>query len=346
MTIQNQRPGVYSSYDISSMYATPLSTKFAAVVAKSSGGETMKLYSYKSYKEACEFFSPDGDGVFMRSIIATLFESGVREVLAVPVGDSYGDAFNLLETTENVGAIITDASEDDDLAALKSRVQKNSEIQRECLGFCGIDVPEVATLAAQKLNCERIVLVCPKVFSRISGACSSVIAAAAFAGKILAAGDAAANFNGEAYPQLTLPDALPESQIQSLLEAGVTVFESVGGSVECIRALTTRTKTGGVPDRSMAGVNTVLIIDEVMAAVRAALKIQLRGGRISGSPIESIRSQIVVTLAQKQSDGLLMSFATPHCYPSSTDPSVLIVELSFAVAHVVSQIHVTTHIQV
>lgn len=336
-------------YDITSMYTAPLSLKYAAVVAKAAGGEVGGTYRLKSYSDACETFLPDTDGVFMRSILAVLFEIGVSEVLAIPSGptkDDYETAFNALETAENIGAVICDSGNIDVLTALKARVQKNSEERRECLGFCGVEDPAAAIAAAEAINCERMILVCPNVTSRISGARSTVIAAAALAGKILALGDAAVNLSGEEFLSLTAAEPLPEKTIQALLLAGVTVFENVGGAVECIRALTTRTKTNGAPDRSLTGINTILITDDVMASLRASLKKALRGGRVSGSPIGSIRSQAAVVLQEKQNDGLLESFEAPHCYASASDPSVCVVELSFSVAHVINQIHVTAHILV
>lgn len=346
MNVQNQRPGVYSQYDITSMYTTPLSLKYAAVVAKAEGGEAGAAYRLKTYSDACETFLPDSEGVFMRSILAVLFESGVSEVLAIPANSGYQAALDMLETAENIGAVVCDSQSPADLAALKARVLKNSEERRECLGFCGIAEPNEAIAAAVALNCERIVLVCPQVFSRVSGARSVIIAAAALAGKMLAMGNAAINLNGEEFSALTSAEILPEKTIQSLLAAGVTVFENVSGTVECIRALTTRTKTNGVPDRSLTGINTILITDDVMSSIRISLKKVLRGGRINGSPIDSIRSQVAVVLGEKQNEGLLESFEPPHCYASLSDPAVCVVELSFAVAHVISQIHVTAHILV
>lgn len=346
MNVQNQRPGVYSRYDMASLYTAPLSRKYAAVTAMTAGGEAGKTYRIKTYSEACEIFLPDTEGIFMRSIIAVLLGSGVSEILAVPVGDGYEEALSLLETAENIGAIICDSQEPGVLAALKDRVQKNSAERRECLGFCGIAEPDAAISAAEALNCERIVLACPQVTYRASGASSPVIAAAALAGKILASADAAINLNGEEFAALASVGILPEKTIQALLTAGVTVFENVGGAVECIRALTTRTKTNGAPDRSLAGINTMLITDDVMSSLRSSLKRVLRGGRAGGSPIDSIRSQAAVVLQEKQSAGLIESFDPPHCRASESDPAVCVVELSFAVAHVISQIHVTAHILV
>lgn len=345
MIVQNKRPGVYSSYDVTSGYTSPLSQKHAAVAAKAQGGEEGKLYSFSKYSEACEIFPPDTGGVIMRTLIRVLFDSGVSAVLAIPVGDDYEPAFNALKTAENVGAIVCDATAISDLHGLALLARENSGNRRECFAFCGISNAAEAIAAARAVNCERVVVACPAAGAKTGEERVATVAAAALAGRILASGDAAANFNGEAFPLLSSVDTMPEETIQSLLEAGVTVFENSGGQVECVRALTTRTSTDGAADRSLAGINTVLIIDDVMQYIRATLKIRLSGGRIGGASSESIRSQIAVALAAKQSDGLIESFEAPRCYPSAEDPDVCVAELSFKVAHVVAQIHVTAHIQ-
>lgn len=345
MIVQNKRPGVYSSYEVTSGYTSPLSQKYAAVIAKAQGGEVGKLYSFNSYSEACGVFMPDCDGVFMRALLRVLFDSGVSAVLAVPVGDSYEAAFDMLKTAENIGAVVCDTTDISNLQGLANLVRGNALNRRECMAFCGISDPAAAMSAARAVNCERVVITCPSAEAKNGGEKAAAIAAAALAGKILASGDAAANFNGDNFPVLSSVDTMSEETIQSLLEAGVTVFENVSGQVECVRTLTTRTTTGGATDRSLAGINTVLIIDDVMQYIRATLKLRLSGGRIGGASSESIRSQVAVALVAKQSDGLIESFEIPRCYPSTDDPDVCVVELSFKVAHVVAQIHVTAHIQ-
>ncbi len=347
MITVNQRPGVYSRYDVSSSGTAPLSLKYAAVAARASGGAADgTVYRFKSYNEACEVFLPDEDGVFMRATILTLFECGVSEILACPVGADYESAFSALRTAENIGAVVTDACESPDLEALKTHVTACSLERRERLGFCGIDDPSEALDAASLLNCERIVLCCPSVSSLATGSRSSVLAAAALAGKILASSDPAANLNGSQFLGITMPEPLNEPVIQELLANGVTVFESVGGVTECIRALTTRTSTAGAPDRGLAGVNTILIIDNVIETMRATLKSRLGGGRVGGAPLESIRSQAAVVLSEKMAEGLLASFSPPRCYPHADDPAVCVVEMGFKVAHVLSHISVTAHIEV
>jgi hypothetical protein len=335
LIINNHRPGVYSRYDVSSTSTAPLSLKYAAVAAKAAGGEAGTLYGFNSYGEACETFAPDTDGLHMREILRVLFESGVSRVLVSPVGDDYAEAFAILASAENIGAVITDATDTADILALKAHVLACARERKERVGFFGGADPDAAAELAQAVNCERVVLCSP-----------SVIYAAALAGRLLSSGDAAINFNGAVFPRLAVPDVLPEAKIQALLAAGVTVFESVGGVTECIRALTTRTKSNSAPDRSLTGLNTILIIDDVIQTTRETLKARLGGGRVNGSPLESIRSQVAVVLAEKKADGLLESFEAPRCTPAPEDPAVCVVEMSFKVAHVVSQIVVTAHIEV
>jgi hypothetical protein len=335
LIINNQRPGVYSRYDITSAATAPLSLKYAAVAAKGVGGEAGALYGFGSYGEACGVFAPDTAGTFMREILRVLFEGGTSRVLVCPVGASYAEALAVLETADNIGAVITDATAQEDILALRAHVLACSQERKERIGFCGMADLDTAIAVANAANCERVALCHP-----------SAVCAAALAARLLSSGDPAINLNGAAFPQLAPPDALPEATIQTLLAAGVTVFESVGGETECIRALTTRMSSNGAPDRSLSGLNTIRIIDDVIGATRATLKARLGGGRIGGSPLESIRAQAAVVLAEKKAEGLLESFAAPRCYPAPEDPAICVVEMGFKVAHVVSQIVVTAHIEV
>ncbi len=50
-----------------------------------------------------------------------------------------------------------------------------------------------------------------------------------------------------------------------LLQNGVAVLEMRAGRAELIRGVSTRTKTDGVSDRTFHDINTVLIIDTVIA---------------------------------------------------------------------------------
>jgi len=171
----------------------------------------------------------------------------------------------------------------------------------------------------------------------------AIYGACALAAAVLSAPSPVSNFDGLALEGLHLPEPLPEDEIQRLIGAGVCVFEQVGDVVELIRAVSTHTRVegGGSLLRSL---NTVLIIDDVMAGIRGALKGKLSGsGKVS---LESLRDLVAVGLRGKQDDGIIMSFALPRVRPKEGDPSVALVEISFRAAHLLSQIHLTANIRV
>lgn len=344
MMVNNQRPGVYSRYDVSSAYAAPRSAKNAAVTAKAAGENSGEVVEIAGMDALIEAFAPDDAHSALRGCVQILLQSGVAKVYAVAVGD--GGYAAALEKLDNVGAVICDATEPEDLAALRASVQKSCDAQRERIGFCAAAGSAEAVLAAQALNSERVVLCCPAVCPAGSDSRSAAYAAAAMAGKMLAVSDPVWNFNGEALPTVRQPDVLAEWEVQQLLAAGVTVLEKGGGGVECVRALTTRTKTGGAADYTMRGLNTVLCIDDVMQGVRSALTATLRGSRLGGRSLDAIRAQAMVALADRADSGVIEEYGAPRVSPHGEDPTVCVVELSFRVANVVHQIHVTAHIQV
>lgn len=343
--INNQRPGVYSRYDVSSAYTTPRSMQYAAVVAKATSGETGVLHSFTNYAQLIEAFSPDTEQTALRGCVQILLQSGVSRVYAVAVEDGgYEAALALVEEIDGIGAVVCDAAAQADLNVLKTSVLASSEAQRERVAYCaaGANSAEDAALA---LNCERVVLCCPEVKQSGGSVAHAVYSAAAIAGMALAKGDPAWNFSGEELTTVEDPAAIAESGIQTLLAAGVTVIENSGSRTECVRALTTCTQISGETNYTLRALNTILCIDDVMSAMRSALKATLRR-RISGNSLDAIRSQAAVVLADKKADGIIEEYEAPQVSIHSEDPTVCVVELAFHVAHVISQIYVSAHIQV
>lgn len=350
MTINNQRPGVYSSYNTSSAYTSARSAGYAAVVARAGDGqsETGVLYTFTSVAQLLSYFPNCSNNAPLRDCVRILLRSGVSRVYAVAVEeDYYEDALSLIENLDNVSAVVCDCTDAADLTALAASVQKSTDNLRERVAYCGIASAEDALTSAQTLNHERVVLCCPAVSPVEAEALSSpVFSAAAMAGRVLSRNDPIWNYNGEPLSTVQSPVELEENQIQQLLAAGVTVLEPGQSGVECIRAMTTRTQTGDVQDYSLRSLNAVLCIDNVMQSVRDTLNVTLRGKRLAGHAPETIRSQVAVVLADKLDDGIIESYETPAVSVHPDDPTVCVVELAFGIAHVVSQIHITAHIQV
>lgn len=338
----NQRPGVYSRYDVSTLYAASSSSKYAAVVAKAAGGDPDIPQAFTSYTGAREIYGPEDR--MMLGAMSILFGSGVSRVIAVPVaGNDYTAALAAAASMDGVGAVVCDAEETGDVKKVLASVEAASGALRERIGYCGVGDGEAALAAAGALDSERMVLCCPGGLPLgDTGEPSPFFTAAAVAGAVLAADDPVHNFSGQGITCLEPPRRLAEEQVQNLLAGGVTVVEPVGEGVQIVRALTT--KAGS--DRAMGSLNTILVIDDVMADTRATLQQRLRGSRITAHSRDSILAQVMVVLAGKQDDGIIESFLAPKVYAHEEDPSVCVVELSFQAAHVLSQIHLVAHIQV
>ncbi|MEG0115747.1 MAG: hypothetical protein RSA00_04930, partial [Hydrogenoanaerobacterium sp.] len=81
MTTNSLRPGVFSSYTVTSSAISGVSAQYAAVCACAIGGEKGKLYRSKSFSEVSGIFT----GGTMLAAAKLLLENGVSELICVPV---------------------------------------------------------------------------------------------------------------------------------------------------------------------------------------------------------------------------------------------------------------------
>lgn len=351
MSINNNRPGVYSRYDISSVLTQSKSAGYAAVIAVSAQGRKGEAVLVESMEEALAAFGADAQNARMTGCIQVLLACGVSRIYGVSAGTpgdtaqagDYEECMAALSQVENIWAIVSDAEDTASLARIMAGTLSRSENRREAVAFCGVS-PDDAAAAASALNCERVVLCTPACSPLGSGDSHPVYGAAAMAGLVLSKDDCIHNFNGEQLTAVEKTEALDEAKIQSLIAAGVTVMEPVNGVTECIRAVTTKTMSGGVSDKSASSLNAILIIDDIIPSLRDSLKRVLRGVRTTSMDV--VASQVAVELAAKQDRGIIEEYQTPRAYPLSSDPSVCVVELSFKAAYVISQIHVVAHIRI
>ena len=338
MQTTNRRPGIYSGYSVSSAHAAPRSAQGAALVVKLSEF-TDELLTFGSFSEAIEILAAH------KTILNTcriLFDSGVSRVYLAAAGADYEAALARVAEIDDIGAVISDASDESDLQSLLGSVNASSEAKRERLLFIGSAGTAAATAAADTLNHERAIVCTPAAFVSGDSQPNVLYTACAFAGAILA--QPSPGFNFSAFPLSPLPDVerLPESDIQTLIERGISVFERVAGSVSCVRAVTTRT----LPDLSLRPLNSILIIDDVMRSLRVGLSSLLRSLRVGAASHESIASQAAVILSAKRDEAIITSFSPPVVRAAPDDPSVCIVQLSFGVAFVVEQIFISAFIRV
>ena len=133
---------------------------------------------------------------------------------------------------------------------------------------------------------------------------------------------------------------------QTLLAAGVTPFERCGGEVRCVRALTTSRTVNGLPDNTFSALSTVLAVDEVVGAVRRAVRARLRGLKNNAVTRESIASQITVELERERALGVIDSYRPPRVAAHPDDASVCVATLSLRVAPEINQIVIAADIVV
>ena len=270
----HEHPGVYSSYDASSVISGKKTARILGAAAVSTTGTANEVVTLTSYAEGVSAFGEDAEGtVGMAALLAALYRNGAAVVKAVKVSAAtptgYEAAFAALEQ-EAVDVIVCDSTSVDVQLKLRASVEKASGAQRERIGVVSGGASETAAKLVEragKLNSERMVLTAP--------------------GDVRMAAAAAAVIAGESDPSVPVNGALRAS----------------------LRARFVRSK------------NT--------AQVRAA-----------------IRSQVMVELENKRAQEIIDSFGEVSVKASEDDPTVCLVEFSFAVAHGLNRIYLSAHITV
>lgn len=137
-----------------------------------------------------------------------------------------------------------------------------------------------------------------------------------------------------------------DTQVDTLVTGGVTPLECVSGEVSIVRGITTRTTTGGAADKTWRELTTVRIVDDVIPALRASLRARFVRSKNTAQVRAAIRSQVMVELENKRAQEIIDSFGEVSVKASGDDPTVCLVEFSFAVAHGLNRIYLSAHITV
>ena len=187
------------------------------------------------------------------------------------------------------------------------------------------------------------------------GVYSSYDASSVIGGKKTARilGAAAVSTTGTANEVVTLTSyaeglsaSYDDTQVDTLVTGGVTPLECVSGEVSIVRGITTRTTTGGAADKTWRELTTVQIVDDVIPALRASLRARFVRSKNTAQVRAAIRSQVMVELENKRSQEIIDSFGEVSVKASEDDPTVCLVEFSFAVAHGLNRIYLSAHITV
>ncbi|MBQ1602250.1 MAG: phage tail sheath subtilisin-like domain-containing protein [Oscillospiraceae bacterium] len=348
----HERPGVYSSYDALSVVRGGKVGKTVGVAAIATAGTPNEAVLLSSFREGLEAFRADGETAGMEAVLRALYENGATAVQAVRVdttGESadYASAFAALGELDGVDVIVCDST---DLAVqqmLKESVERAGALQREriaVVGASGARASELIEHAAQ-LNSERVVLSATNVPDEDGR--GAILAAAAVAAAVAANDDPSVPINGTALQGLSgLTGRFTDTEIDLLVRGGVTPVEAVGGTVSPVRAVTTRTTTGGESDSTWRELTTILVVDDVIPTIRSALRTRFARSKNTAQSRGAIRSQVILELEDKLANERIDSYGEVKVSAVESDPTVCLVEFSFAVAHGLTRIYLTAHITV
>lgn len=348
----HERPGVYSTYDASTVVSAGQASRAIGVAAKASAGTEGEVVILTSYAAGVSAFGED-ETPGMSTMLRLLFANGTSTVAAVRVAEAgevadYQAAFDALGR-QDVQIVVCDSTDEAVHQALRTAVETASASRKERIGVVGGSGEEASALVehATALNSERMVLVGPDVLDEAGETLPGAFAAAALAGVIASNTDPAVPLNGAEIRGLGgVSTDYGDNDIDLLVRGGVTPLESSGGVLSPVRGITTRTTTGDVTDTTWRELTTILIVDDLIPTIRTALRSKFSRTKNTVRNRSAIRSQVIVELEKKTAAEIIDSYGEVTVSASADDPTVCLVEFSFAVAHGLNQIYLTVHITV
>lgn len=338
---------MYSRYELSGVVRGG-SGKAAALIAKAASGDGTAAKAWYTYAQAAE----EAGDTEMAELARLLFLGGASAVYGIPVSadSQYETAMATAEGLEEVKVVVCDAADTATQKKLRQSVEAASAARKERIAVVGAAAGETVTqltARAGELNSERVVLVGPSALKEDGTALSGARCAAAVAGAIAGLSDPALPLGGAELPGLAgLSAQLSESEIDALVQGGVTPLESVGGTVYVVRGVTTRTKTGAAADASWRELGTVLIVDDVIPGIRDALRARFSRAKNTAQSRGAIRAQVIVELEKRLSQEIIGGYEDVTVRAVEDEPTVCLVEFSFAVAHGLNQIWLSAHISI
>lgn len=344
----HERPGVYSNYALSSVWSSGSSNAGVALAADYTGSG---LLTVTSAIQAEQLLGENGKAL---ELCRLALMNGAGQVLVYPVeahtASGYEAAMKKLLEEKKTRFMICDTDEDEILGGMCRVLTEYAAQGLETIGVAGTAGTEVAALTekAEKLNSERMVLTAGAcTLSWNENATEGVYGAAALAGLLAAQEDPALPVNGVALSGLgQAGHRFSETEIDTLVQGGVTVLESMGGTVSPVRAVTTRTTTSDAPDASWREVTTIMVVDDVIPGVRNALKSRFLRRKNNEATRGAIRSQVAMELENRKKKEIITDYGEIFVEPDENDPTVCVVGFSFGVACGVSRIYLTAHITV
>ena len=348
----HERPGVYSSYAASAAVSAGRGRKNAGLVVRMDEPDK-EWWTISRYEDAVAAFGGE-NGNNAAVLCRLLLQNGAAQVEVVPArgGDkaAYQAAFQAVEELEDVALVVCDSTDVGVQQALRDSVQAASDARRERIAVVGggedEGVAELVARAAQ-LNHERVVLVAPGCVDGQGESLSAVQLAAAVAGVIAGQTDPALPLGGAELAGLHgLACRYEDGELDVLIRGGVTVAESVGGVVSVVRGVTTRTAANGAADGTWHDLTSILVVDDVIPAIRGMLKSRFRRAKNTAQSRGAIRSQVVLELENKLAREIITGYEGVSVRADSEEPTRCLVEFAFTVTHGINQIWLNANITV
>lgn len=343
----SERPGVYSSYEVSSALYGSGTGRGVGVAAVAAGGTKGTVSLITSYADAAALY---GGSSNLTALVRVLLENGAPVVYAVPVVVSgtaakadYQAAFAALMERSEIGFMVCDSRDETIHAAMLAAIAAGEEQSKYRIGIveAGGAAASLVTLAG-KMNSERMVLVGIPAAQGTAGAY-----AAAVAGVLAGQTDPALPLGGAVLSGVEAPTTrYSDSDVGALIRGGVTPIEAQGGTVSVIRGVTSRTTTGGVADATWRELSTILIVDDVLPTVRDSLKTRFARSKNTAQTRGAIRTQVAIELENKKAGEIIEDYGNVTVTADEEDPTVCRVQFSFTVVHGLNRIELVAHITV
>ena len=345
----HQRPGVYSDYDVSALIHGSGSGGVVGLAAVCNQVEQGKVWTVTGQQQAAALFGAEH---CMTLLSALALRNGAGAVICTAAADAegYEAAFELLCAQEDVSVMLCGSTELTVQQKLRDCVLEASASRRERIGVvagtAGESVTELIERAAG-LNSERMVLVGSGMAEEVTDELAGLKLAAAAAGAIAGQRDPAIPLGGAALKGVNgLAGICKDADLDLMILGGVTPVEQMGGEVSVVRGVTTRTSTDGVSDPTWRDLNTVLVIDTVIPALRGSLRSKFRRAKNTARGRGAIRAQVVLELENFLAKEIITAYDGVKVTADEEDPTRALVEFSFTVAHGLNQIWLSAHITV
>ncbi|MFI3250342.1 MAG: phage tail sheath subtilisin-like domain-containing protein [Eubacteriales bacterium] len=346
VTTSYERPGVYSSYEASSVVEYATGRKQVGLVAVCESATPNEVRTITSASDGVKVY---GEGL-MSSLIGYALQNGALAVVAIAIAEGtiegYESGISILDNVESLPLIICDSTDLEVQQKIRDHVLLASEGRKERIAIfaCGSDVENSAICEqANGLNCERVVLVAGKYTEELGG----LYCAAAMAGVVAKESDPALPLNGVSLLGVpTLNGQYPDNELDLLVQGGVTPLEESLGVVSVVRGITTKSSTDGVADSTWRDLSTILIVDEVIGDMRTALRLKFLRVKNTEQTRGAIRTQVLLELEAKKTREIIVDYDGITVASAEGDASICLVGFAFSVAHGLNQIWLTAYVSV